>query len=700
MSQASASADRLRGRPRPYQQRVSGGRGVLARLAALPGRAVMALLAGLKWLLVRLGLGLWWLLKWPALYVGGRIKGLAVAVCAPIARRMRDRDGAGRHVAGSARAPSAPRSVRAALAGNAGATSTVRYASSPLLASKTPLWRSRLLVFGVGLCFAALAGRAIYIQVVAADFYLKQGESRYTRTMALPASRGRIVDRNGQILAASLPTPSIWASPREFKPTSEQLQQLASLLELTPAELSKRLEDNANFVWLRRLVDDDVAERIKALGIKGVYQQREYRRHYPEGEAMAQVVGFTDSDDVGQEGIELTFQKELQGRNGSRSVVHDRLGRFVEDIGDRVAPTDGRDITLSIDSKLQFYAYQRIRDAVAEHRAKAGSVVVLDVASGEVLALANYPSYTPGDRRGLNGGQLRNRALTDIFEPGSTMKPFVAALALQTGRVTPDTVIQTAPGRLQLTGITISDSHPHGALTVEQVIQKSSNVGVVKMAMQMQPREMWEMFSAVGFGSKPPLTFPGLAGGRLRPYKTWRPIEQATMSYGYGLSTSLYQLARAYTVFGHDGELLPASLLKGGDQPPAGVRVLTPEVSRQVRKMLGMVTGEGGTAPKAQAPGYSVGGKTGTAHKQEGAGYAGNKYRAWFVGLAPLKQPRIVVAVMVDEPSAGKYFGGDVAAPVFSEVVGNSLRQLGQVPDLDVKSQYVARNVPAVEESF
>jgi cell division protein FtsI (penicillin-binding protein 3) len=673
---------------------------MLARLAAVPGRAAMALLAALKWLLLRLGLGLWWLIRWPALHAAARVKALVVALCAPIARRMRDREGLTRRAGASARSAGTPRSVRAALAGSAGATSTVRYASSPLLASKTPLWRSRLLVFGVGLCFAALAGRAVYIQVVAADFYLKQGESRYTRTMALPASRGRIVDRNGQILAASVPTPSIWVSPREFKPGPDQLQQLARLLEMTPADINKRLDDNNNFVWLRRLVDDSVAERVKALGIKGVYQQREYRRHYPEGEAMAQVVGFTDSDDVGQEGIELTFQKELQGRNGSRSVVHDRLGRFVEDIGERVAPTDGRDITLSIDSKLQFYAYQRIRDAVAEHRAKAGSVVVLDIASGEVLALANYPSYTPGDRRSLNGGQLRNRALTDIFEPGSTMKPFIAALALQSGRVSPESVIQTAPGRLQLTGITITDAHPHGALTVEQVIQKSSNVGVVKMAMQMQPREMWEMFSAVGFGSKPALTFPGLAGGRLRPFKTWRPIEQATMSYGYGLSTSLYQLARAYTVFGHDGALLPASLLKGEGAPPAGVQVFSPEVSHQVRKMLGMVTGEGGTAPKAQAPGYSVGGKTGTAHKQEGAGYAGNKYRAWFVGLAPLKQPRIVVAVMVDEPSAGKYFGGDVAAPVFSEVVGNSLRQLGQVPDLDVKSQYIARNVPAVEESF
>jgi cell division protein FtsI (penicillin-binding protein 3) len=603
---------------------------------------------------------------------------------------------AARHGAG------AQRSVRAALAASAngaGGNPTVRYASSPLLASRTPLWRSRLLVFGLGLCFAALCGRALYIQVVASDFYLKQGESRYTRTMSLSASRGRILDRNAQPLAASVPTPSIWAAPREFKPSDEQRRELARLLGMSPADLAKRLDDNPNFVWLRRLVDEGLAEQIKALGLKGVYAQREFRRHYPEGEAVAQVIGFTDVEDVGQEGIELNFQKELQGKKGSRSVVHDRLGRFVEDIGERLAPVDGQDITLSIDSKLQFFAYQRIRDAVAEHRAKAGSVVVLDVASGEVLALANYPSYTPGDRTSLNGGAVRNRALTDTFEPGSTMKPFIAALALQTGRVTPDTIIQTAPGRLQLTGVTISDAHPHGALTVEQVIQKSSNVGVVKLAMQMQPREMWDTFNAVGFGVKPGLTFPGLAGGRLRPYKTWRPIEQATMAYGYGLSTSLYQLARAYSVFAHDGELLPATLLHS-DQPPQATRVFSPEVARAVRKMLGMVTGEGGTAPKAQAPGFSVGGKTGTAHKQEGGGYAGHKYRSWFVGLAPLKNPRIVVAVMVDEPSAGKYFGGDVAAPVFSEVVTNSLRLMNQPPDLEVKTQYVTRNVPAVEESF
>ncbi|MEO8298060.1 MAG: penicillin-binding protein 2 [Burkholderiales bacterium] len=570
-----------------------------------------------------------------------------------------------------------------------------------MLASKTPLWRSKLVVAGVGLGFAVLLGRAVYIQAVHTDFYLKQGESRYARTLELPASRGRIIDRNGMILAASVPAPSIWAIPKDFKATAEQQRQLATLLGMAPRELAGRLEDNPNFVWLRRQVDEEVAGRIKALGIKGVHQEREYRRRYPEGEAAAQVVGFTNVEERGQEGIELAFQSQLQGRNGARSVVRDRLGRIVEDIGESLPPTDGRDIELSLDSKVQFFAYQRIRDAVEEHKAKAGSVVVLDAQTGEVLALANYPSYTPGERRNLTGGQLRNRALTDTFEPGSTMKPFIIGLALQTGRVRPDTVIQTAPGRITITGSTISDSHPHGALTVEQVIQKSSNVGTVKMAMTMQPREMYEVFSSVGFGQKPPLAFPGLAQGRLRPYRSWRPIEQATMSYGYGLSTSLFQLARAYTVFAHDGELLPVSLVKT-EQPAAGVRVFSPEVARELRKMLNMAAGPGGTAPRAQAVGYSVGGKTGTAHKVEGGGYAGNKYRAWFVGMAPINQPRIVVAVMVDEPSNGVYFGGDVAGPVFSNVVESTLRMLGVAPDLDVKPQIVARQqaVKAEEESF
>ena len=586
---------------------------------------------------------------------------------------------------------------------------SVSYATSPLLASKTPPWRSKLLVALVGCGFCVLLGRALYVQVLNPAFFQRQGEIRYARTLVLPASRGRILDRNGLILASSVPAPSLWAIPKDFAADSAQRRQLGKLLGMSPMELDARLDASPNFVWLGRQVDDEVARTALALKLKGLHEVREYKRRYPEGEAAAHVVGFTNIEDQGQEGIELAFQKELSGRNGSRRVIKDRLGKVVEDIGDRFAPVDGKDIRLSIDSKVQFFAYQRVRDAVIANKAKAGSVVVLDVQTGEVLALANYPSYTPGDRQNLSGAQLRNRALTDTFEPGSTMKPFIAGWAMESGRVTPDTIIQTAPGHINITGSTITDAHPHGALTVAQVIQKSSNVGTVKMAMQMQPREMWELFSAVGFGQRPQIDFPGAVSGRLRPYKSWRPIEQATMAFGYGLSTSLYQLARAYTVFAHDGELIPVSIekkpLAAGDEggppaPVAGVRVLSPKTAQAVREMLHMVTSEGGTAPKAQTMGYSVGGKTGTAYKQEGKGYSQKKYRAWFVGMAPAMNPRIVVAVMVDEPSNGKYYGGDVAAPVFSEVVQQTLRMMGLPPDLDVKPQIMAHTVPAVPESF
>ena len=573
----------------------------------------------------------------------------------------------------------------------------VSYSSSPLLASKTPPWRSKFLVALVGLGSCVLVGRALTIQIVNKQFYLDQGEKRYAHELELPASRGRITDRHGALLAASVSVPSIWAIPKDVQATREQKRQLARLLGLPPAELERKLGDpNARFAWLQRQVDEPLWQQVQALGIKGVYQTREYRRKYPEGEAAAHLVGFTSVEDRGQEGIELAFQKDLQGRDGSRMVVKDRLGRVVEAIGEQVDPSNGRDMQLAVDAKVQFFAYQRVRDAVAEHRAKAGSVVVLDVQTGEVLALANYPSFDPGDRRNLTGAQLRNRALTDTFEPGSTMKPFIAAWALESGRVTPDTPIQTAPGYISITGSTIRDTHAYGVLSVAQVIQKSSNVGVVKMAMQMQPREMWELYSQAGFGQKPQLQFPGAVTGRLRPYKTWRPIEQATMSYGYGLSASLFQLARAYTVFARDGELIPASMLKQG-LPQAGYRVLKPETAQAVRAMLRLAAGPGGTAPKAQTIGYSVGGKTGTAYKQEGKEYATNKYRAWFVGMAPIDKPRIVVAVMVDEPNNGVYYGGDVAAPVFSQVVQQTLRMLGVAPDLDVKPQIVTTAVP---ESF
>jgi cell division protein FtsI (penicillin-binding protein 3) len=575
---------------------------------------------------------------------------------------------------------------------------SVNYATSPLLASKTPPWRSRFVVALVGLAFLVLVGRAVYIQIVSTDFYQMQGEKRYAHTLEVSASRGRILDRNGQVLATSVPSPSIWMIPRDVVAAPEQRKALVKLLGMKPAEFEDRLAGNPKFAWLARQIDESVGQQVKALGIKGVYEVREFKRKYPEGEAAAHVVGFTNIEEKGQEGIELGFEKDLQGHDGSRAVVKDRLGRVIEDIGEATEAVHGRDLTLSIDSKVQFFAYQRVREAVAEHGAKAGSVVVLDAQTGEVLALANYPSFNPGDRSKLTGAQLRNRALTDIFEPGSTMKPFVASLALETKRVTPLTRIDTSPGRITITGATITDAHPHGVLTVNEIIQKSSNVGTVKMAMQMQPREMWEMYSSIGLGQKPQIDFPGAVTGRLRPFKTWRPIEQATMSYGYGLSASLFQLARAYTVFARDGELIPVSMLKQ-EQPTGGVRVMSAETAMAVREMLHLATGPGGTAPQAQAIGYSVGGKTGTARKQEGKSY-GNKYRAWFVGLAPVGNPRIVVAVMVDEPSKGVYYGGLVAGPVFSQVVQQTLRLMNVPPDLEVKAQIVAKPVPAEVESF
>ncbi len=574
---------------------------------------------------------------------------------------------------------------------------SIAYNSSPLLASPTPVWRSKFIVAAIAFAFVGLAGRAVYIQVIENDFFQRQGEVRFARTLALPANRGRILDRNGVILASSIPVPSIWAIPEDVDRDPAQLKKLAKLLGMTLPELNKKLQDeDKTFVWLKRQVDESVGKQIEALKIKGIYQRKEYKRQYPEGEAAAHVVGFTNVEDRGQEGMELTFNTDLGGRNGSRRVIKDRMGRVVEAVGDQIAPVDGRDLQLSIDSKVQFFAYQTLKEAVLQHKAKAGSVVVLDVLTGEVLALANYPSYVPDKRQNLSGEQLRNRALTDSFEPGSTMKPFIIGLAMDAGRVTAQTGIQTAPGRMTIGNSTISDSHPHSMLTVAEVIQKSSNVGTVKIAMQMPPRAMWEMYSSVGFGQKPQVPFPGAVSGRLRPYKAWRPIEQATMSYGYGLSVSLMQLAHAYTVFGREGDLVPLSMLKVSE-PPLGQPVFKGKVARDVRHMLHLVTGPGGTAPKAQTMGYSVGGKTGTAHKQEGRGYASKRYRGVFAGLAPIDSPRIAVAVMIDEPSNGQYYGGDTAAPVFSKTVQQTLRVLGIAPDMTVVPQVVTE---PVEESF
>ena len=576
---------------------------------------------------------------------------------------------------------------------------SIRYTSSPLLASKTPMWRSKFIVAALALAFIGLIARAAYVQVFGNAFFQRQGEVRFARTLELPASRGRIIDRNGLLLASSVVAPSIWAIPEDVERNPAKLQQLARLLDMPMAELNKRLADeDKTFVWLKRQVDEPIAKQIAELKIAGIYQRKEYKRRYPEGEAATHVVGFANVENKGLEGAELSFEKQLAGKPGSRRVIKDRLGRVVEAVGDEVPPVDGQDIQLSIDSKVQFFAYQKLRDAVTANKAKSGSVVVLDAQTGEVLALANYPSYSPDNRRNLSGAQLRNIAVTDTFEPGSIMKPITVAMALEAGKVTPQTSIPTAPGFYKLDKFTIRDTRNHGTLTVEGVVQKSSNVGSLKIAQRLSAQEMWETYGALGYGRKPDLAFPGAATGRVRHWKSWKPVEQATMSYGYGLSASLFQMAHSYTVFSHDGAIIPATLLKAPEGAEVqGVRVFSEKNARAVRKMLEMAAGPGGTGQRAQTVGYSVGGKSGTARKQQGKGYAANKYRAWFAGMAPIDKPRVIVAVMVDEPSNGVYYGGAVAAPVFSEVVQQTLRIMGVQPDMAVKPAIVAEQV---EESF
>ncbi|MEB0138651.1 MULTISPECIES: penicillin-binding protein 2 [unclassified Undibacterium] len=561
----------------------------------------------------------------------------------------------------------------------------VAFSSSPVLDVKLPSWRSRLVLFLLFGAFLALIARALYLQGITTEFLQKQGASRYARTLELPATRGKITDRNGEVLASSVPVKAIWAIPDDvLDAPKEKLQQLAVLLSMTEAELRKKLDSDRQFVYLKRQVEPEISDKIQALGIVGIDTRKEYKRFYPEGEIMAHVVGFTNVEDVGQEGIELASEKDLAGKTGSRRVIKDRLGRIVEDIRAVKEPHDGHDLDLSIDSKIQYIAFTHLKDAVEKHKAKAGAAVVLDVQTGEVLALVNLPAYNPNDRSVLTGAQLRNRVLTDTFEPGSTMKPFTVALALETGRVTPETVFQTAPGYMSIGPAVIHDAHKMAALTVAQVIQKSSNIGTVKIAMQMPPQEMWEMFTNVGFGQQPKFGFPGAVAGRLRNYKNWRPIEQATMSYGHGISVSLLQIARAYMIFARNGDIIPLTFRKA-HEAPKGQRVISEKTALQLRSMMESVTEPGGTATQARVAGYRVAGKTGTAHKIEGGRYV-NKYIGDFVGFAPVSHPRVIVAVMIDEPSAGGYYGGIVAAPVFAAITANVLRSMNVAPDSSVTS--------------
>lgn len=556
-----------------------------------------------------------------------------------------------------------------------------RYTESPVLQLALQGWRSRTVGLVLMAAFLALLLRAFYLQVINNDFLQEKGDSRYLRDIEISASRGKVMDRHGDMLAVSTPMKSIWAIPLDARSMSaEQKRHLGEWVDMKPREIDSRLASEKGFVFIKRQVPPQLADQIAAAKLPGVHQEREYRRYYPAGEMTAHLVGFTGVDDKGLEGVELAFQQSLLGRAGARTVIRDRRGNIVEDVGATRPPQDGKDVVLAIDSKIQYVAYSQLKSAVIEHKAKAGGVVVLDARSGEILALANWPTYNPNNRSSLSGAQLRNRAVTDTFEPGSTLKPFTVALGLEKGKYRYDSVVDCAPGKITVGRATISDSHPHGKLTVAEVIQKSSNVGTTKIALSMQPQEMWTTFDNLGFGRSPELGFPGEVGGRLRPWKNWKPIEQATMSYGHGISVSLIQLARAYTVFANDGELKPLSLQRADQPIVRGTQIYSPQTAREMRAMLEMVVKPGGTAPKAAVPGYRVGGKTGTAHKLEAGVYA-NKYIASFVGLAPISEPRLIVAVMLDEPSDGRYFGGDIAGPVFSQVMAGALRSMGIPPD-------------------
>jgi len=574
----------------------------------------------------------------------------------------------------------------------------MRPSLNPALSVRLPVWRARLLLLLVFCGFMVLAARAFYLQGLHNDFLQQKGETRYARVVEISAHRGMVTDRNGEPLAVSTPVESVWASPADASLSTEQRFKLARLLGMDPAELRRRLADSEReFVYLKRQLPPEQAAKVVQLNLPGVFLQREYRRYYPAAEVTAHVVGFTGVDDNGQEGIELAYQEWLAGKRGSRRVIKDRLGRIVEDVESIRAPQQGRDLALSIDQRIQYLAFRELKSAIAEHAAKAGSIVVLDATSGEVLALANWPTYNPNNRDTMKMAQSRNRAVVDLFEPGSTLKPFTAAAALETGLVGPGSVINTEHGRFSIGRRTIRDVHPEGFLTVSQVIQKSSNVGSAKIALAMAPQKLWAIFSAVGFGTQTRVGFPGEASGRLRAYQSWKPIEHATMSYGHGVSVSLLQLARAYSVFATDGELKQLTLIRR-DQPAEGKRVVSRRTAQAVRRMLETVTQPGGTATRAQVAGYRVAGKTGTAHKLDGATYAADRYVSSFVGIAPATNPRLVIAVMIDEPGGKHYYGGEVAAPAFSNVMAGALRLLGVTPDAPPDNVIPPESAPLIGE--
>ncbi|HLR29575.1 MAG TPA: penicillin-binding protein 2 [Paenalcaligenes sp.] len=558
---------------------------------------------------------------------------------------------------------------------------------NPVLEEAMPQWRARFVMLLLLLSFGALLIKALYLQGLSTQFLQEQGVRRFERTMVLPPNRGKVFDRSGKVvLASSVPVKAIWVIPEDAnKASPEQVQQLAQLLEMPAEEVRKRMQTpGRSFVYLRRQVDLELAEQIADLGVPGVHQQDEMRRFYPEGESAAHVLGFTDIEDQGLEGIELAFNDLLSGEPGSRRVMRDRLGRIVDDVREVIPPMHGEDLFLSIDAGVQYDAYSALKKALDFHDAEAGSAVVLDVRTGEILALVNLPTYNPNDRNDRTGDALRNRVITDTFEPGSIMKPFTVALALESGAVDLDTQFDTGNGRYRYEGAVISDVSRNGVLDVAGIIRRSSNIGMTMISERMSSEQMWDGFDRLGFGHAPQLGFPGAASGRLRPWDSWRPIERATMAYGYGMSSSLMQIAQAFTVFARDGDMVSLSLLRR-DSQPTSTRVFSPEIAQSMRSMLEAAAGPEGTR-RAAVHGYRVAGKSGTARKIVDGAYSKSSYRSSFVGFAPVSDPQIVVAVSVDEPRREGYFGGLVAAPVFSEVVAGSLRRLGVQPDAPVES--------------
>ncbi len=531
--------------------------------------------------------------------------------------------------------------------------------------------------------FGLLAARAIELQVLDADYLQQQGASRHTRVVKDNAHRGMILDRTGAPLAVSTPVDSVWAHPDTLAAQPRQFAKLAALLGLTSAEIARQLERHRGreFMYLKRHVTPEMAERVMALGIPGVALLREYRRYYPLGPVAGHVIGFTNIDDQGQEGVELAYDKHLRAQPGLKRVLKDLQGNVVEVVESLALPVSGRDLRLSLDRRIQYLAYRELRHAVATHNARAGSAIVLDARSGEVLALVNEPDFNPNNRETLRSPVVfRNRAVTDLFEPGSTLKPFTIAAALESGRFSPATRITTTPGVFKVGGKLIRDAHDYGTLTLGGVIEKSSNVGAAKIALALERASLWSVLRGVGFGEPTGVGLPGESPGMLNPPSSWMPLDQASLAFGYGISITPLQLARAYAALANDGLALPLTVLASQAPPPAAEHVFSPHTARQLRAMLEQAVSSG-TGMSAQVADYRVAGKTGTVRKLIAGRYSEDRYVAWFAGMAPASHPRLVMVVMVDEPKRGRYFGGEVAAPVFARVMAGALRLLDIPPD-------------------